>query len=98
MVSAPAYDQTNSVNFAHSDGMPYDKLTVAYYAGTWVNNCNAIGSGAGTVGAGLALFKQFGLKGLSIWAVRGARSHERASRPIAVDCPARESHPTDATR
>jgi hypothetical protein len=68
-VSAPAYDQSNSINFAHLDGLPYNKITVAYYAGTWVNNCNVIGSGAGTVGAGLALHQKYGLKGLSIWAV-----------------------------
>ena len=46
MVSAPAYDQGNSVHYSHVDGVPYDKITVAYYAGTWVNNCNAIGGAA----------------------------------------------------
>jgi hypothetical protein len=45
-VSAPAYDQDNSVGYASADGVPYNKLTVAYYAGTWVDNCNSIGSGA----------------------------------------------------
>merc|ERR1719230_283105 len=43
MVSAPQYDQSNSVNFGHQYGIPYEKLTVAYYAGTWVNNCNSMG-------------------------------------------------------
>lgn len=72
MVSAPAYDQDNSVAYGHADGVPYNKLTVAYYAGTWVDNCNSIGSGAGTLGAGFELFDRYGLKGLSIWAVGGA--------------------------
>ena len=72
MVSAPAYDQTNSVNYGHKAGVPYDKLTVAYYAGTWVDNCNSIGSGPGSLGVGLRLFNTFGLKGLSVWAVGGA--------------------------
>merc|ERR1719165_11 len=47
-------------------------MTVAYYAGTWVDNCNSIGSGAGSLGAGLDLYNKYGLKGLSIWAVGGA--------------------------
>lgn len=73
MVSAPAYDQGNSVKFGHDDGIPYEKMTVAYYAGTWVDNCNSIGSGdAGSTAAGIELFKEHGLKGLSIWAVGGA--------------------------
>jgi len=71
MVSAPAYDQGNSVHFGHQYGIPYDKMTVAYYAGTWVDNCNTVGSGSGTLGAGLALFDEYALKGLSIWAVGG---------------------------
>ena len=28
MVSAPAYDQGNSVHYSHADGVPYDKITV----------------------------------------------------------------------
>ena len=71
MVSAPSYDQGNSVHFGHQDGIPYDKMTIAYYAGTWVNNCNIVSSGPGTTGAGLALYQEYGLKGLSIWAVGG---------------------------
>jgi len=72
MVSAPAYDQGLSVGYGHTDGVPYNKLMVAYYAGTWVDNCNSIGSGSGSIGAGIKLFDQYGLKGLSIWAVGGA--------------------------
>lgn len=72
MVSAPSYDQGLSIKYGHADGIPFNKLTVAYYAGTWVNNCNTVGSGPGSTGAGIKLFKQFGLRGLSIWAVGGA--------------------------
>lgn len=74
MVSNPAYDQTNSVNFAIKDGIPAEKLTVAYYAGTWVNNCNDMGSASspGDLAAGVALVKKMGLKGASVWAVGGA--------------------------
>ena len=71
-VSAPTYDQGNSVKRGHAAGAPFDKITVAYYAGTWVNNCNAVGTGPGTIGAGLKLVQTYGLKGLSIWAVGGA--------------------------
>lgn len=71
MVSAPSYDQGNSVHFGHQYGIPYNKMTVAYYAGTWVNNCNAVGSGSGSLGAGLGLYQEYALKGLSIWAVGG---------------------------
>merc|ERR1712032_402681 len=74
MVSTPAYDQENSVKFGYQYGIPYEKITVAYYAGTWVNNCNAIGSAdsTGDLAAGVALFKKYGLKGASVWAVGGA--------------------------
>ena len=74
MVSTPTYDQSNSVTYAHKDGVPYDKITVAYYAGTWVNNCNTMGSASnvGDTANGVALVKKRGLKGLSIWAVGGA--------------------------
>lgn len=73
MVSSPIYDQANSVGFGHGDGIPYNKMTVAYYAGNWVNNCKSVGSASnnGDTAAGIALFKRFGLKGLSIWAVGG---------------------------
>lgn len=74
MVSAPAYDQGNSVHFGHLDGIPFNKMTIAYYAGTWVDNCNSVGSPGdnGDTAAGIALFHKNGLKGLSIWAVGGA--------------------------
>jgi hypothetical protein len=74
MVSAPQYDQANSVNFGHEYGIPYEKLTVAYYAGTWVDNCNSMGSADKfeNLGYGKTLVDKFGLKGLSIWAVGGA--------------------------
>jgi len=75
MVSNPGYDQENSVKFGHQYGVPYEKLTVAYYAGTWVDNCNKMDSGVGGTKAGLALFKKYGLKGLSIWAVGGMSYH-----------------------
>lgn len=74
MVSAPAYDQGNSVNFGHADGIPLEKITVAYYAGTWVNNCNDVGSPSdpSSLAAGIELFRKHGLKGVSVWAVGGA--------------------------
>lgn len=75
MVSNPGYDQENSVKFGHQFGVPYEKLTVAYYAGTWVDNCNKMDSGVGGTLAGLSLFKKYGLKGLSIWAVGGMSYH-----------------------
>jgi len=75
MVSNPGYDQENSVKFGHQYGVPFEKLTVAYYAGTWVDNCNKMDSGVGGTRAGLALFKKYGLKGLSIWAVGGMSYH-----------------------
>jgi hypothetical protein len=75
MVSQPSYDQGNSVTFGHADGIPYNKMLVAYYAGTWVDNCNTIGSGPGSIGAGLKLFHKYGLKGLSIWAVMKGGSY-----------------------
>jgi hypothetical protein len=85
MVSAPAYDQTNSVNFAHVLAkVPYNKITVAYYAGTWVDNCNTIGSGPGTLGAGLQLFHKFRLKGLSIWAVMKGGSYNGCGNTSAA--------------
>jgi len=74
MVSNPSYDQANSMNFAKADGFPLNKVVLAYYAGTWVNNCNSVGT-AGDVGdtaRGIQLYQQNGLKGLSIWAVGGA--------------------------
>lgn len=83
-VSAPAYDQTNSVNFAHIDKVPYQKLTVAYYAGTWVDNCNSIGAGPGSLGAGIKLFHKFGLKGLSIWAVMLGGSYANCGNTSAA--------------
>jgi len=74
MVSNPGYDQENSMNFAKADGIPLNKVVLAYYAGTWVNNCNTVGSASnvGDTARGIQLFKQNGLKGLSIWAVGGA--------------------------
>jgi len=75
MVSNPGYDQDNSVKFGNEYGIPYDKMTVAYYAGAWVDNCNKMDSGVGGTMAGLALFKKYGLKGLSIWAVGGMSYH-----------------------
>merc|ERR1712039_368628 len=69
------YDQDNSVKFGHQYGVPFDKMTVAYYAGTWVDNCNKMGSGVGGTGAGKKLFDEYGLKGLSIWAVGGMSYH-----------------------
>jgi len=74
MVSNPFYDQSNSMNFAKADGFPLNKLLLAYYAGTWVNNCNSVGSSSspGDTARGLQLVQQNGLKGLSIWAVGGA--------------------------
>merc|ERR1719345_52829 len=71
MVSNPGYDQDNSVKFGNQYGVPFEKLTVAYYAGTWVNNCNTMDSGVGGTGAGKKLFDKYHLKGLSIWAVGG---------------------------
>merc|ERR1711862_255038 len=71
MVSNPGYDQENSVKFGIQYGVPPEKLTVAYYAGNWVNNCHSMGSGIGTLGRGVDLTKKYGLKGLSIWAVGG---------------------------
>jgi len=75
MVSNPGYDQGNSVKFGHEYGVPFDKMTVAYYAGTWVDNCNKMDSGIGGTGAGKRLFDEYGLKGLSIWAVGGMSYH-----------------------
>merc|ERR1719215_947665 len=75
MVSNPGYDQENSVKFGNEFGVPYEKMTVAYYAGTWVNNCNQMDSGIGGTGAGKKLFDKYGLKGLSIWAVGGMSYH-----------------------
>lgn len=75
MVSNPGYDQENSVKFGNEFGVPFNKMTVAYYAGTWVDNCNKMDSGVGGTSAGLALFKKYGLKGLSIWAVGGMSYH-----------------------
>jgi len=74
MVSNPGYDQSNSMNFAKADGIPTDKMLLAYYAGTWVNNCNSIGSNGspGDTARGLQLVQANSLKGLSIWAVGGA--------------------------
>jgi hypothetical protein len=83
MVSAPAYDQENSVRFGHNDGIPYDKITVAYYAGTWVDNCNTIGKGPGSLGAGLELFHKHGLKGLSVWAVMKGGSYANCKNTSA---------------
>ena len=73
MVSNPAYDQENSMKFAFNDGVPYDKMTVAYYAGTWVNNCNSVGTASdpGDTEAGIQLVNKYAAKGLSIWAVGG---------------------------
>lgn len=73
MVSAPAYDQATSVHFGHLYGIPYEKITVAYYAGNWVKNCFEIGSpgDVSTLAYGASLFKKDGLKGLSVWAVGG---------------------------
>jgi len=75
MVSNPGYDQENSVKFGLQFGVPPAKLTVAYYAGMWVDNCNKMDSGVGGTKAGLALFKKYALKGLSIWAVGGTSYH-----------------------
>jgi len=74
MVSNPGYDQSNSMNFAKADGIPTNKMVLAYYAGTWVNNCNTVGteSNVGDTARGIQLVQQNGLKGLSIWAVGGA--------------------------
>jgi len=74
MVSNPGYDQSNSMNFAKADGIPTNKMVLAYYAGTWVTNCNTIGtaSNVGDTARGIQLVQQNGLKGLSIWAVGGA--------------------------
>ena len=74
MVSNPAYNQENSMKFANNDGVPYSKMTVAYYAGTWVQNCNTVGSASnyGDTANGIALVKQYNARGLSIWAVGGA--------------------------
>eukprot|EP00486_Rosalina_sp_Unknown_P004952 CAMPEP_0201567722 /NCGR_PEP_ID=MMETSP0190_2-20130828/8349_1 /ASSEMBLY_ACC=CAM_ASM_000263 /TAXON_ID=37353 /ORGANISM="Rosalina sp." /LENGTH=283 /DNA_ID=CAMNT_0047988045 /DNA_START=37 /DNA_END=888 /DNA_ORIENTATION=+ len=74
MVSNPAYDQENSMTFANNDGIPYSKQTVAYYAGTWVNNCNTVGSASdyGDTANGVALVKKHSARGLSVWAVGGA--------------------------
>ena len=74
MVSTPIYDQGNSVGYAHDAGFPYDKIIVAYFAGTWVKNCDTIGSATnvGDTAAGLKLVSAHNLKGLSIWAVGGA--------------------------
>jgi len=74
MVSNPSYDQSNSMNFAKADGIPFEKMLLAYYAGTWVNNCQAVGSTAnpGDTARGIQLVQENNLKGLSIWAVGGA--------------------------
>ena len=74
MVSNPSYNQENSMKFANNDGIPYAKQTVAYYAGTWVNNCNTVGSASnyGDTADGIALVNQYKARGLSIWAVGGA--------------------------
>lgn len=74
MVSAPQYDQGNSVNFGMQYGIPPEKMTVAYYAGNWVNNCNSMGSSDSfqNLGYGKTLVDKYGLKGLSVWAVGGA--------------------------
>merc|ERR1711907_463362 len=71
MVSNPGYGQEVSVNLAHQYGTPYEKITVAYYAGTWVDNCNKIDSDR----MGIELFKKYGLRGLSIWSVGGMSYH-----------------------
>mmetsp|Transcript_48299 Transcript_48299/g.59397 ORF Transcript_48299/g.59397 Transcript_48299/m.59397 type:complete len:286 (+) Transcript_48299:40-897(+) len=74
MVSSPAYNQENSVKFANADGVPYNKITIAYYAGTWVNNCNTIGSTSnyGDTANGIEIVNKYGCRGLSIWSVGGA--------------------------
>jgi len=74
MVSNPFYDQVNSMNFAKANGFPLDKVLLAYYAGTWVDNCNSIGtpSNVGTTSRGIQLVQQNNLKGVSIWAIGGA--------------------------
>jgi len=74
MVSNPGYDQENSMNFAKADGIPLGKMVLAYYAGTWVNNCNSVGttSNVGDTARGIQLVQQNNLKGLSIWAIGGA--------------------------
>lgn len=94
MVSSPQYDQQNSVNFGHQFGIPYEKITVAYYAGTWVDNCNHMGEPGNcpamggpdcqTLGYGNSLVHKMGLKGLSIWAVGGA---SYANCPAGKDGP-----------
>jgi hypothetical protein len=86
MVSAPQYDQENSVNFGIQYGIPPEKLTVAYYAGTWVDNCNSMGSADSyqNLGYGKTLVDKHGLKGLSIWAVGGA---SYANCPTGTDGP-----------
>lgn len=94
MVSSPQYDQKMSVNFGHQYGIPYEKITVAYYAGTWVDNCNNMGDagpcpqmggpGCQTLGYGNSLAHKMGLKGLSIWAVGGA---SYANCPTGTDGP-----------
>jgi len=69
MVSVPGYDQEKSVTYGHQYGIPFAKMTVAYYAG-WsglADNCNKMD----TTLKGAALFKKYGLKGLSIWSVGG---------------------------
>jgi len=86
MVSAPQYDQGNSVKFGLQYGIPAEKLTVAYYAGTWVDNCNSIGSSDSyqNLGYGKTLVDKYGLKGLTVWAVGGA---SYANCPLSTDGP-----------
>jgi len=73
MVSSPAYDQANSVHFGHQFGVPYEKLTVAYYAAFQTGNCDQLGAegDVSTLGYGVSLKERLGLKGLSVWAVGG---------------------------
>ena len=73
MVSNPAYNQADSIGFAHDDGVPYDKMLVAYYAGNYVMNCETIGTASnyGDTAAGIELVKQYRIRGLSIWAIGG---------------------------
>jgi hypothetical protein len=79
MVSVPSYDQQNSITYGIKDGIPKNKLLIAFYGGGYIDNCSTMGDETtiGTLAQGLKLKKDNDILGLSVWAICKCGSYKQ---------------------